>query len=363
MNRTAMSGQVFLFAFALLSASSETAAAQPPQAIAAQIGGDLEPYRPCRVRGSRTGSATAILSRLGPAWATAFHRFEPAATMDLHPRFEPPLGPASEGLRRFLDGESDFALLSRDLAESDLARFVSSHGYEPTRIAVAGGSWRSFGHLDAVAVVVNDANPVRALSFAQIDAVLSRTRLRGHAAVVTWDQLGAIEWAGKPVHVIGGASWQGEDSARATVVRERILSLNGRRGEWRGDLPPESGREAEVPDLVAADPLAIGFTGLGHVKPGSRAIAIVDGGDVVAPSFEAVAHARYPLARTVNLLLALPPGKASDPMLVAIGRFLLSREGQDEVRKTSVFLPLTAAQARSSLRLLGASGKCDRNQP
>jgi phosphate transport system substrate-binding protein len=353
----------FLVALALLVSGESFAATPlpaPPDVIRPPRDGTLEPYRPCAVAGSRTGSATTILSQLGPAWAAAFHGHEPAATIDLKPPFEPPQGQLNERLGQFLDGKSDFALLSRDLAPSDRMRFVTAHGYEPRRIPVAGGSWRRFGYLDAVAVVVNDANPVRGLSFAQLDAVFSRSRLRGHAPVATWDELGVPQWAGRPVHVVGGASWAAEDSARAIVMRERVLSLEGRRGEWRSDLSPDSGTEAQVPDLVAVDPLAIGFTGLGHVKPGTRAIALAEaeGAAFVAPGFEEVSHGRYPLARTVNLLLALPPRAEPDPVLAAFARFLLSRDGQAAVIADGPFLPLRGEQASKSLALLGTAARC-----
>lgn len=356
----------FLAALTLL-VGSYSSATMPANVLAnaseAKFGAALEHYQRCAVKGRLTGSATAILAQLGPAWIAAFGSYEPESSIALSPPFDPPLGRVNGRLRRFLDGRSDFAFLSRDLATTDRARFVSMHGYQPTRIPVAGGSWRSFGLLDPVAVVVNSANPVRGLSFAQLDALFSKTRLGGHPAAITWGDLGVSEWAEKPIHVIGGASWSGEDSARAMVMRERVLSANGKIGEWRSDLPPTSGSEADVPERVGADPLAIGFTGLGHVKQGTRAVALTvrDGGPFVEPSFREVADARYPLTRTINLLIAWSPGARLDPVAAAFARFLLSHEGQTTVLAEGKFLPLTSAQAVQSRALLGAAGQCEQH--
>lgn len=249
----------------------------------------------------------------------------------------------------------DFAIISRELSENDRATFRKAHGFEPTIIPVAGGSWRHFGFVDTVAIIVNIANPIRQLSFAQIDAIFSATRLRGHIPAVQWGDLGLMVWADKPVHVVGASSWTREDSARGGVIRDRILSQPGQRGSWRRDLGQESGSEADVPERVAKDPYAIGFTGMGHVLPGTRAIAIGTSanGPFFEPSYSAVTQGHYSLSRTVDLLLPRHPGTPLKQALYEFARFLLSREGQQIVRDQGIFLPLRAPQTRRSLRLLG----------
>jgi phosphate transport system substrate-binding protein len=233
------------------------------------------------------------------------------------------------------------------MSDSDVVTFLQAHHYSPLVIPVAGGSWRSFGLVDPVAVVVNSRNPIRGLSFAQLDAIFSKSRSQGHAIVRTWGQLGVNSLANQTIHLAGGGSWSGEDSARAGVFRERVLLG----GSWRDD--PEataSGTEQEVPARVAADPLAIGFTGLGHLVPGTRAVPLSSGRSsyYIKPTFEAVASGRYPLARTIDLVLARQPGTCLTPELRSFVRYLLSPRGQKIVRMEGHFLPLTDAQSHLS---------------
>src|SRR6266513_683074 len=123
-----------------------------------------------------------------------------------------------------------------------------AHGFDPLQIPVSAGSFRHFGFVDAVVVVVNESNPLRGLTLAQLDAIFSGSRHRGHErSVATWDELGVREWAGKPVHVVGNGAWKGEESARATFFRERVMDSEGKRGDWRDD-----GRMADAGDAIVA---------------------------------------------------------------------------------------------------------------
>ena len=128
----------------------------------------------------------------------------------------------------------------------------------------------------------------------------------------------------------------------------------------RGAPPPDAG-DAIVPQAVAADPAAIGFTALGHLVPGVRAIAVAREADAPfhEPTYENVARAAYPLSRVFYLVVARKPGERLAAALDAFARFLLSREGQGTVLAQAVFLPLRAAQAGEARQLLGApAGRC-----
>ena len=351
-----------VFLLALSAAPPDATPAEPktveegptstPETRRSRLERGLDDYRPAPLasRGRLEGSAPAILPELVKLWIGRFQALQPGIAVDVPPPYEPPQGALSSRLAAFLSGSLDFAFLSRAMVAKDVQTFRRSHGEDPVVIPVANGSWRRFGFVDPVAVVVNAANPVRGLSFAQLDALFSQSRHRGHAPVTSWGDLGVRVWRGRPIHVIGAASWMGEDSARAAVVRERVL--HG--GAWRADLAGSgaSGTEADVPSRVARDPLAIGFTGLGHLLPGTRAIAIRAAGQSAyfAPTFEAVASGRYPLARTVDLVVAKKRGQCLRPELFEFIRFLLSRQGQAVVAQQDIFIPLTAAQAMASWR-------------
>ena len=321
---------------------------------------DLPAYRSCGARGRLEGVAPPIVVELARLWLRAFEQHEPGVRIDLPPPYLPPQGELNPRLRAFLDGRYDFAFVTREMAAADVAAFRRAYGFDPLQVPVSGGSYRHFGFVDAVAVVVHQSNPVRGLTLAQLDAIFSRTRYRAGAPVATWDQLGVREWAGKPVHVVGTGAWAAEESARATFFRERVMDADGRRGEWRDDTGPPDAGDSIVTEAVAADPLAIGFTAMGHLVPGVRPIGIglrAESGPI-EPTYENVARALYPLSRVFYLVVAPAPGRPLAPALDAFVRFLVSREGQAVVLAHGVFLPLRAAQAEAARRMLPAGDSC-----
>jgi phosphate transport system substrate-binding protein len=305
---------------------------------------------PASARSGLTGSAPMILRGLTSAWRRDFAGIYPAPSLTLVEPFGPPQGSLNSSLERFLEGRADFAFLTREISEADLATFRRSYGADPVVVPVAGGAWDKLGYVDAVAIIVNDANPVRRLTLRQIDAALSTTRWRGGVGD-DWGALGVPQWRGRPVHIAGGGAWSGEESARALTIRRHVLSVSGRRGIWR--RAPGTGNEADAVARVAADPLAIGFTGVGHIGPGVHAVALALSERAAAylPTASTIATGRYPLARTVDLLL--PPATACrSPDGIDFARYLLGPAGQNVVRTLGPFLPLTSRQQRRSVLLL-----------
>lgn len=302
-----------------------------------------------------SGSVPLILAPLLQRWTQASARM--GITVETAPP-GPPQGALDPALAEFLDGKRDFAFLTRAIAEEDLARFRRAHGTDPVVVPVAGGSWNRFGYVDPVVVIVNAANPVRSLDFAQIDAIFSESRLRGHPAIRDWGAVGVAAWRGKPIRLVGGDAWSVGESARALTVRHEVLSTRGRAGRWKA--APGSGGEADNVERVARDPLAIGFTGAGHVLPGTRVVPIRSNGygAAVMPTRDAVASGRYPLARTVDLLVARRQDGTIAPALARFIYFIAGPEGQAVVASDGTFLPLTNAQAAVARHAIRNSPAC-----
>ncbi len=275
------------------------------------------------------------------AWIAAYRKHQPGVVIDVPPPYAGSLG-AKELVKQSLD----FVFVSRELKPDDITDFQAKFGYPPTSIPVSGGSYRHFGFLDAVGFVVNQDNPLDALSFAQLDAILSSTHHRGGPAITTWGQLGLTgDWADKPIHVYAIKPWNGFEE----FIRQRVLSTPGHRGEWRDGL---SYSEVVFPIAgeVAKDRYGLGYTGLAYVDAPVKVVALqaAPGGDYVPASYEAVARADYPLSRLIFLNVNKKPGKRLDPALEDFLRFVLSREGQAIVRQQGMYLPLRADQARQA---------------
>ncbi|HEY7890212.1 MAG TPA: substrate-binding domain-containing protein [Steroidobacteraceae bacterium] len=292
--------------------------------------------------------ASDVLPGLVRSWARGFTHRYPGVHVVFGPPFE-----GSDAAKALTAGSIDIAFVSRELKPTDVTSFQTKYAYPPTSVPVSGGSWRQYGFLDAVAFMVNPANPVRQLSLEQLDAVFSSSHLRGDHPAVTWGQLGARgEWASRPVHVYAIKPWNGFEE----FVRQRVLNAPGRRGEWRTGIHLDP-TVFPLARRVAADPDAIGYTGLAFVDSPVKVLAVGEGANAVAPTYTEVALARYPLSRVVYANVNRRPGGALPAVVQEFLRFILSRQGQEAVRQEGIFLPLREFQAVDATRTGGLTDR------
>ena len=296
--------------------------------------------------GHLVGTSLNILPQLVDLWITAFRDYYPNVKIENLPPY------SGRGPKDLLQGKVDFAFVSRELKPSDIAEFESKYGYPPRCIPVVGGSYEHYGFLDAMVFIVNKDNPIRQLDYQQLDAIFSQTRHRGAVApITTWGQLGLKgEWADKPVHAYGIQPWNGFEE----FIRERVLSVGNKRGEWSKSMNFVSDVVMPVPLWVNWDPYGIGYSGMVYITQGTKPLAIAENaaGPYYAPTYENVALALYPLARVSYLNVNKKPGQSLSPALEEFARFILSKQGQQQVVEEGIFLPLRALQVRASLEAL-----------
>jgi phosphate transport system substrate-binding protein len=321
-----------------------------PELLQPQLDPALPAFTPRQgqeLSGHLKGAASDVLAALTKQWIVVFQKYYPHVVIDVPPPYA-----GSLGAIELIKGDIDFVAVSRELKPTDISEFRKKFGYAPLSAPIAGGTWRHFGFLDSVVFFVNQDNPLRQLTYAQLDALLSTTNHRGGTPITTWGQLGLTgEWAEQPIHVWAVKPWNGFEE----FIRQRVLSTPGKRGEWRTDL---NFVETVFPisPHVAEDRYAIGYAGLAYVGDGVKLLALApeSGAPAVAPDYEAVAAATYPLSRLVFLNLNKSPGKPLKPILEEFTRFILSREGQQVILDQAVFLPLRAGQAAQSRAQLDA---------
>jgi phosphate transport system substrate-binding protein len=300
-----------------------------------------------------------VLADLSKRWIAALNRYYPR----VHISVDPPYA-GSLGALELIKGNLDCVFVSRELKPTDVQGFHDAFGYDPLSVPISGGSYRHFGFLDSVGFAVNKANPIEKLSFDQLDSILSTTRTRGGAPIRTWGDLGLTgEWADKPIHIYGLKPWNGFEE----FVRERVLSYNGHRGEWRSAEPtpnapadPDVHWETTVFKLageIANDPLALGYTGMAYVDAPVKLVSLSDhtGDPAYAPTYENVATATYPLSRVTYFNANKKPGQPLRPALAELLRFILSRQGQQVVSDQAIYLPLRAGQVASSRQKLDSA--------
>lgn len=327
----------------------EQGRAEPqPELLQPALDDELPAYRPvdpASISGRYKAAASDILPRLINAWTGAFQAIYPDVEIDLSPPYA-----GSLGALELIAGNVDLVFVSRELKPTDISSFEAKYGYPPLSIPIVAGSYRHYGFLDALAVLVHKSNPLEEISLKQLDAVFSSTLHRGGAAVETWGDLGLEgDWADAPVRRFGIEPWNGFEE----FFRQRVLNAQGKRGEWRGDIHFDK-VVFPVAARVAEEPHAIGYTGMAYLDASVRVLPIrlEPGGPPVAPSYENVATALYPLSRLIYLNLNRPPREKLPDAVRELLRFILSRQGQAIVREHGVFLPLRAPQAAESLKQL-----------
>jgi phosphate transport system substrate-binding protein len=236
-------------------------------------------------------------------------------------------------------GAYDVQLLasSRPLTDEEIKRFESRYGYAPTPVVIAQ---------DAVAVYVNQENPVTQLTLAQVDAIFSSTRKRGAPDLTAWGQVGLDgEWERAPIHLYGR-----DQRSTGTLPFFKQVVMQG--GDFKKHLIAEPG-SASIILAVGKDREGIGYSGIGFQTSAVRALALSENPatPAIAPSVESVMDGRYPLSRPLYLYVNKNPQSGWDPKILEFLRFVNSREGQETVARAGVY-PLTSVQVSHNLALM-----------
>ena len=296
---------------------------------------------------SLTSFGTDTMDDLMKLWIAGFHEEQPGVSINLESKASISVPAAITA------GSAQLAPLSREMNPTEVEAFRAKHGYAPTEIAVALGSYRTPTRTVALTFYVNDANPLTRLSLDQLDSIWCTTFHRGGASPVTeWGQLGLTgDWAHRPIHLVGVQPPDGVPNFISRRVCENGQLREAIRGEKNGE--PTSVLTRIVKD-VAADPDALGYAGFHNRQPGTHQVLIAQTaqGPYFQGTFEEVRTAVYPLTRFVYIYIDHVPGKPVDPGVKQFLDYILSFEGQTKVEEEGIFMPLpphVVEQQRSAL--------------
>ena len=304
-------------------------------------------YKPAAALSGHLQSVGAdTMETLMQYWIGDFQKLYPGVKIDMEAKASGTAGPA------LTEGKADLGPVAREMLPAEEQQFEKRFGYQPCAVRVAGGSYRTPGKTHAIAFFVNEKNPVEKLSFAQLDAIFSSTRKRGYKEVTKWGDVGLTgDWADKPIHLWGLIRPNGI----AHFLQDRVL--NG--GEWKSGIEERTtvGSLAALDATnqgVAKDPYAIGYAGFGNTMPGVKTVALAEAsaGPYYKGTFEEVLDQKYPLSRVIYIYVNKAPGQPLDPKVREFLKFVLSAQGQDEVVKEGIFLPLPASIVKEELAKL-----------
>ncbi len=256
---------------------------------------------PLRIEGSNTFG-----EKLGPLLVKGFKRTNPGIPVELK---RPGSGP---GLDALIAGQADIAPTSRPANRTEL--LAAKKAGVKLRPQMIG----SYG----VAVIVNEANPVKSLKPSQVRALLN-------GKVTNWSK---VRGAAAPVNLY---VLDRKTGARAGF---QDLAMRGDAYAATSNALPDY---ASIVAAVAKDPNAIGYADMGPLPDGVRAVLI----NGEPPNSVAIYEQVYPYANSLYLYTL---ERKTTPAARKFIRYALSKDGQRIITKAGFVPRLPAPPSASS---------------
>ena len=292
---------------------------------------ELEPYKVVSgISGSISSIGSDTLANLVTLWAEEFKRAYPAVNVQIQAAGSSTAPPA------LTEGTSSLGPMSRKMKDKELESFEARYGYKPTAVPVA---------IDALAVFVHKDNPITSLSMQEVDSIFSSTlRCGGDAIISTWGELGLSgAWVGRDIQLFG------RNSVSGTYGYFKKVALCS--GDFKNSVNEQPG-SASVVQAVASSLNGIGYSGIGYITSGVKALDIsIDGGPSIAATPENALKGDYPLSRYLYVYVNKKPGQPLQPLAQEFLKLVLSKEGQEIVRKDG-YIPVSPEVAERELAKL-----------
>jgi phosphate transport system substrate-binding protein len=225
------------------------------------------------------GSDTLV--NLALAWAEAYRNVNPDVAIAVTG------GGTGTGIAALINGTADIANASRQMKEDEIAQ-AKKNGITPVEFTVA---------IDALAVIVNPANPVSQLTIDQIADIFT-------GRITNWKAVGGND---APIVLLSRET----NSGTHVYFLENVVRKNQKNN--KDIFAPQTllmSSSVGITSEVQRNPNAIGYDGLGYVDPQHEkmiAVAANQKSPYVAPSVESGANGSYPIARGLYMYTAGKP--------------------------------------------------------
>ena len=253
------------------------------------------------------GSDTLV--NLALAWAERYRVLHPDISIAVTG------GGSGTGIAALINNTVDIANASRQMKEEEIAA-AEANGITPIEYTVA---------IDALAIIVNPANPISQLTIDQLADIYT-------GRITNWKELGGNDEpivllsretnSGTHVYFLEEVVRKGDSDNKDIFAPQTLL------------MPSSVGITSEL----RRNPNAIGYDGFGYVDPAhEKLVAIAPDADspYIVPSVETGADGSYPIARGLFMYTAGEPTGAIRDYL----DWILGPEGQTIVAALG-FVPL-----------------------
>ena len=280
------------------------------------------------VSGKVNSIGSDTLNNLMTYWAEDFKKLYPNVTIQIQGAGSSTAPPA------LIEGTANFGPMSRYMKTEEIQEFEAKYGYKPTAVPVG---------IDVLAVYVNKDNPITGLSIPQVDAIFSATRKCGGAKDITrWGEVGLT------------GAWEKRDFTMYS--RNAVSGTYGYfkdealcKGDFKAGVNEQPG-SASVVQSVSESINGIGYAGIGYVTSGVKVVPLAkkDGQAYVTPDEAHALDGTYPLARVLIVYINKHPNRPLDSIQMEFLKFVLSKQGQQNVAKGG-YIPLPAAMVTKAL--------------
>jgi phosphate transport system substrate-binding protein len=301
------------------------------------------------------GHGAPVLDFMGmlvKSWEEGFLKFQPGV------RFEYDMYGTASAMGALYTGRGDIAILGQEIYPFETTAFERVKHYAPFEIEIATGSVDVRNFDFAIGVFVNKENPLSHLSLEQVDKIFAYHDGGKPMNIETWGQLGLTgEWADKPIHLYG---WRVSD-VFSTFVQN--AALNGSH-KWRCGMKEyahihradgtiyDSGQQ--ILDELAKDPYGMALSNVRYLRGGVKSLALArrSGGPYYAATKQSLIDRQYPLGRIIPAEIDRTPGQPVDPKVREFLRYILSREGQEDIVRNGKYLPMRPDLAKKEMERL-----------
>lgn len=315
----------------LVGAMTLTAAGVFSATAMASIDQSLPTYeKTSGVSGNLSSVGSDTLANMMTLWAEEFKHMYPNVNIQIQAAGSSTAPPA------LTEGTSQFGPMSRKMKPNEIEALEKHYGYKPTEIRVA---------IDALAVFVHKDNPIKGLTAEQVDGIFSSTHKCGGSDIQRWGDLGLDgNWSAKDVQLYGRNSVSGTYG----YFKEHALC----KGDFKANVNEQPG-SASVVQSVSQSLNAVGYSGIGCVTAGVKAVPIAKkGNEFIEATPENAANGTYPLSRYLYVYVNKQPNKDLAPMEKEFIRYVLSKQGQQVVEKDG-YVTLPKSVVAKDLEQLG----------
>jgi phosphate transport system substrate-binding protein len=277
-----------------------------------------------------------------------FQKFQPSV------RFEDDLKSTVSAVAGVYSGRADIGLLGREIWPTEAQAFESVTGHPAAVIEVATGAFDVPKATYALMIFVNRSNPITALSTEQLDRIFGYAA--GRKPIRTWGDLGLQGiWAKRNVDLYGFSLENDKAQIFSRIVFQDGVRWNCHLHEYSNSSGPNSTDAGElILKAVAENPGGIGISNIHYATRDVKLVPLSShvGEAPLMPTRETVASRRYPLTRAVYVVLDHSADHGISPVTLEFLRYILSSQGQDDVRQEGNYLPLTSGIVEKQRQLL-----------